>query len=132
MPLNIENGDSKPYWDGAREGRLRFQCCKNCGHIQFPPRHLCVKCWNDNLVWIDNAGQGQVESFTIVHRAPTPDLRDNVPYVVALVVFSEGPRLITNVIGPSALDVAIGDAIEVTFVADSAGRVLPQSQLAGS
>jgi uncharacterized OB-fold protein len=132
MTSNIENGDSKPYWEGAREGRLRFQQCKSCGHTQFPPRHLCVKCWNDELVWTDSAGQGRVESFTIVHRAPTPELRNKVPYVVAAVLFDEGPRLITNVVGPRALEVTIGDPVTVTFVTDSAGCVLPQSQLAGS
>jgi uncharacterized protein len=129
MPvLNIENADSKPYWEGARQGRLLFQRCNNCGHLQFPPRHLCVKCWSDSLGWIESSGRGTVESFTIVHRAPTPDLREKVPYVVAVVLLAEGPRMVTNIVGSDTLQVAIDDNVEATFVTDPAGRVLPQFQ----
>ncbi len=129
MPaMNIENGDSRTYWEGVRQGRLLFQSCKNCSHLQFPPRHLCIKCWSKDLTWTESNGRGIVESFTIVHRAPTPDLRDKVPYAVAMVLLTEGPRMIANIVGPGALEVAIDDAVTVTFVTDSFGRVLPQFQ----
>ena len=132
MPvMNIENGDSKPYWEGARQGRLLLQHCKNCGHVQFPPRHLCAKCWNYGLAWVESSGRGTIESFTIVHRAPTPEFRDKVPYVVAAILLKEGPRMVTNLVGPDALQVAIKDDVEVRFFPDASGRVLPQLQRVG-
>jgi uncharacterized OB-fold protein len=124
--MNIENGDSKPYWEGVRQGELRFQRCNGCSHVQFPPRYICVKCWNHDLSWTKSSGKGVVESVTIVHRAPTPELRDKVPYVVASILLEEGPRMVTNVVGANALEVAINDTVQAVFVKDSAGRILPQ------
>ena len=126
--ISFENADAKPYWDGAREGRLLLQRCPNCGHTQFPPRRLCVKCWSDDLAWVESSGRGTIESFTVVHRAPTPELRASVPYVVASVLLAEGPRMITNLVGPDVLNVAIDDPVAVTFVPDTSGRALPQFQ----
>ena len=130
MVANIVNGDSRQYWAGAAEGRLRLQRCAACGNAQFPPRHLCVKCWSEDLAWIESRGRGTVESFTIVHRAPLPEFRTKVPYVVAAVLLEEGPRMMTNIVGSDPLAVAIGDAVRVTFIADQAGRILPQFQRA--
>jgi hypothetical protein len=124
--MNIENGDSAPYWAGVREGRLTFQRCVPCGHVQFPPGHICTRCWSDDLEWADSAGRGRVESFSIVQRAPTPELREKVPYVVAAVLLAEGPRMITNIVGAGALQVEIDDDVSVVFIEESEGRILPQ------
>jgi uncharacterized OB-fold protein len=72
-----------------------------------------------------------VESFTIVHRAATPEMRGRVPYVVAAILLDEGPRMMTNIVGADPLAVRIDDAVSVTFVPDHHGRVLPQFQRAG-
>ena len=129
--MSIENGDSKPFWEGARQGRLLMQQCGSCQSVQFPPRHLCARCWSGDLAWLECSGRGTVESFTIVHRAPTADMRGKVPYAVAAVLIEEGPRMMTNIVGDDALDVQIGDAVAVAFEADLHGRVLPQFQRAG-
>lgn len=122
----LANGDSEPFWEGTRAGELRFQKCRDCGAVQFPPRHHCAICWEADLDWIVSGGHGVVESFTVVRRAPLPAFRDAVPYVVAAVALEEGPRMITNIFGEDALDVSIGDAVEVAFAEDAAGEVLPQ------
>lgn len=71
-------------------------------------------------------------TFSIVHRAPTPAFKDDVPYVLALVDFEEGFRLMMNVLGANADSTAIGDAVEVTFEArGDDGHKLPQVQRAG-
>jgi len=124
--MNIENGDSTAYWEGARQGRLLLQRCKECNQVQFPPRHQCIKCWSADLVWFESGGRGTVESFTIVRRAPTAELREMIPYVVAAVSLAEGPRMITNIVGVGALEVSVDEDVQVTFMTDSAGRVLPQ------
>lgn len=124
------NGDSNPYWQGAREGRLLFQKCQACGSVQFPPRHHCATCWEADLDWTEGSGRGVVESYTVVHRAPLPSLRDRVPYVVASVLVEEGPRMLTNIVGEGALDVQVGAPVRATFVTDADGETLPQFTLA--
>lgn len=126
--MSLANGDSAKYFSAATEGRLVFQKCNECGSIQFPPRHHCTNCWEADLSWIDSSGKGNIETFTIVRRAPLPAYRDKVPYVIASVIVEEGPRMITSLIGEDALDVKIGDAVTVAFEAGAEGDTLPVFQ----
>lgn len=123
--MSLANGDSAEYFSAAADGRLVLQQCAHCGAVQFPPRHHCTTCWKSDLNWIDSKGNGRVESFTIVRRAPLPAFRDEVPYVLASVILDEGPRMITSIIGERALDVKIGDPVTVAFRPGKEGDVLP-------
>lgn len=122
---HLANGDSQAYWEGAAQRRLLLQKCCACGSVQFPPRHHCAQCWEAELEWVESSGKGTVESFTIVRRAPVPQFRDRVPYVVAAIRVDEGPRMITTLLGDGALEVRIGDAVTVDFEVDAAGATLP-------
>lgn len=122
----FENADSHEFWKAAAEGRLIIQQCGKCNAIQYPPRQNCATCWHDQLNWIESSGQGVIESFTIVERAPISDFRDKVPYVVAAVRLDEGPRMITNIVGDHRLDVRVGESVTVVFEDDGRGNQLPQ------
>jgi uncharacterized OB-fold protein len=84
------------------------------------------------VAWIECSGRGTVESCTVVHRAPTPAMRDKVPYVVAAILLEEGPRMLTNIVGPDALEARIDDKVSATFEPDADGRVLPQFRRANT
>lgn len=126
LPRPVPNADSQPYWAAARERRLVIRRCNDCTHLHFMPRHLCPACWSDRLEWIDASGVGTVHSFSIVRRASDPAFASRVPYVVALVELREGPRMMSNIVGDDALEVAIGDAVEVSFEDRGDGSLLPQ------
>lgn len=127
LPAPIVIADSAPYWQAAREGRLALQKCRDCGALRFFPRYLCTACGSERTDWVDASGRGTIHSFTIVHRAAFPEFQARTPYVVALVDLEEGPRMMTNILGADALEVAIGDAVSVTFEARGAdGAKVPQ------
>lgn len=127
LPAPIVNADSAPYWQGAREDKLLLQRCRDCGVLRFFPRYLCTACGSEHVEWAEMSGRGTVHSFTIVHRAAFPEFQARTPYVVALIDLEEGPRMMTNIVGPGALEVAIGDAVTVTFEArGSEGAKVPQ------
>lgn len=131
-PIPLANADTEAYWKGAAENKLLYQVCGGCSHTLSYPRGVCPRCHSDNLVWHESTGRGTVVTFSIVHRAPTPAFKDDVPYVLALVDFEEGFRLMMNVLGANADSTAIGDAVEVTFEARGHdGHKLPQVQRAG-
>ena len=90
------------------------------------PRHVCPHCWSDQLEWIESEGRGSIQSFSIVHRAPTSTFAANTPYVIALIDLDEGPRMFANVIGDDAVDVSIGDRVSVTFEDRGDGALVPQ------
>ncbi|HZP89358.1 MAG TPA: Zn-ribbon domain-containing OB-fold protein [Burkholderiales bacterium] len=130
LPRPQANGDSRPYWNAARERRLLIRKCNACGLRHFMPRHQCPRCWSEELEWVESEGRGSIHSFSIVHRAPTSTFAANTPYVIALVDLDEGPRMFANVVGNRALDVAIGDRVSVTFEDRGDGALVPQFTLA--
>ena len=125
LPIPEPNGDSRPYWDAARERRLVIRRCRDCGAKHFMARHLCPQCWSDRLDWIDSKGAATGARFIIVHRAPTAPFTGQTPYVVALVHLDEGPRMMANIVGDGALDVAIGERVRVAFE-ERDGMTIPQ------
>lgn len=126
LPSPPVNADARPYFDGAAEGRLMLQRCPACGHVRFLPAYLCPACWSDQVEWFAASGRGRVATFSVVHRAPTPDFADLVPYVVALIDLEEGPRMMSNILGDDALDVAIDDPVAVCFEEREGGVMMPQ------
>ncbi len=115
LPAPVVNADSAPYWQGARDNKLLLQRCSDCGTLRFFPRYLCTECGSDNTGWVEATGRGTVHSFTVVHRAAFPEFQERTPYVVALIDLEEGPRMMSNIVGADALEVAIGDAVTVEF-----------------
>ena len=114
------------FFGAAAQGRLELQRCAACAKTWFFPRPACVACGSTDYAWIQASGRGTVQSFSIVRRAPSPEFRDRVPYVVTLVDLEEGPRMMANIVGDDALGIAIGDAVAVTFEDRGEGRALPQ------
>ena len=70
------------------------------------------------------AGSGVVDSFTLVHRAPRPELA--TPYALARVRLAEGPIVLTR-LEPAepAGGWQIGDAVRVAWTDLPDGRALP-------
>jgi len=114
-PLPAPDAATAPYWAAVREGRLAMPRCTDCGSYHFYPHTLCPKCGSTQLVWTDCSGRGEVYSFTIVHRAPSPAFAALVPYVVATIRLDEGTHLMTNVIGCPPDAVRIGMKVRVKF-----------------
>lgn len=130
LPRPVANADSQAYWDAARDRKLLIRRCKACGELHFMPRHLCPSCWSNDLEWIGAKGTGQVHSFTLIRRASAPAFASRVPYVVALIDLDEGPRMMANVLGGDALQVAIGDRVTLTFEDRGDGALIPQFERA--
>ena len=93
---------SQPYWDALRAGRLTFQRCSHCGHAWLPARAECPNCLRAEWAWADASGEGKLVSWVIYHHAYHEAFKARLPYNVALVELSEGPRLITNIVNPEA------------------------------
>jgi len=128
LPSPISNGDSAAYWEGAARGKLLLRKCNACEALHFMPRFACPACWSEDLEWVEASGSGTVHSFTVIRRASDPAFADRVPYVVALIDLAEGPRMVTNIVGDTALDCAIGDRVSVLFEQRADGTAVPQFQ----
>jgi hypothetical protein len=115
-PVPVPTQYSKRYWEGCKNKELYFQKCSRCFKVQFYPRTICSNCWSNDLEWIRSDGVGEIRSYTIVHRAPVPEFKDDVPYVVVLVKLNEGVNLIAFLkdFGEFS-EVEIGRKVKVDF-----------------
>ena len=104
---------SRPFWQGCRSEELRYQRCEACGLANFPPTEHCRQCLSAELRWKQSDGVGEVYSWTVVHRPVTPEFTP--PYAPAIVTLAEGYQMLTNVIGVTPADLAIGMAVQVQF-----------------
>jgi uncharacterized OB-fold protein len=103
-------------WRGLRDGMLLLQHCGDCRHVQYYQQGMCRHCGSENLSHRAASGRGKVHSFSVVHRAPGPAFRDDVPYAVLLVDLEEGPRMISTYTGGKPEDVTFD--MDVALVCD--------------
>lgn len=127
-PLPRATAETRLFWDGCADGEVRFQTCARCGQVQLIPRSRCASCHHDALDWKSSAGRGRILSYTVVHRAPTPAFRAEVPYVIAIVDMDEGFRLMVNVKNGADAHLAIGQPLRITF-REVDGVQLPQGEV---
>ena len=115
---------TEAFWEASRAHRLTVQQCHACQHVQHPPRALCTGCGSmEHLDQVDASGLGEVDSFTVVHRAPRQHL--DTPYTIARVRLAEGPILLTRLVDRSGEEWTIGDRVEVRWTDLPDGRALP-------
>ena len=112
------------FWQGVAANELRIKHCRDCGRLWHPKRIVCTECGSSNLDWRQAAGTGEVYSFTVVHRAPTPAFAGSVPYSLGLVRLDEGVHLFTRFFGePDTLK--IGARARVDFRVLELGQRMP-------
>ena len=94
-PLPQPTPETQHFWDGTKEGELRLQRCRDCGHVYFPPRPLCPACSSRNVEAFAASGRGSLLSYVINQRQhPSFDS----PYAIALVQLEEGPTMMSNIV----------------------------------
>jgi uncharacterized OB-fold protein len=122
IPILPASPLTQPFWDGCREGALRYQRCAACGAATFNPAHVCRICTSNRLEWRDSTGRGTIFSYTICHRPMTPQFTD--VYAPVIVELEEGYQMLSNLVGCPAADARVGMDVKVLFHAIG-DRTLP-------
>lgn len=115
------------FWSYCAQGELRFQRCTDCGAWRHPPAPLCSACRSAQVGWELAPDDAELFSYTVVHHAASPALKEAVPYNVAIVAFpSIGYiRIVSNVIDAAPAELEIGMPLVLTWQAFGADRQLP-------
>jgi uncharacterized OB-fold protein len=115
-PLPVLDPESTPFWEAARQHKLKIVKCTACGHIRFPPTSFCPACNSPAHEWIEASGNATVFSWIVVrHPVPKDVYAGDVPYVVALVTLEEGVRMSTNIVGCAPEEVTAYMPVKVQF-----------------
>ena len=113
-PLPLPNPTTQPYFDGAKERKLRMQRCPRDGFF-FYPRSRCPACLGDDWSWEDTSGRVSVHSFTVDRIGHVPALRELAPFAIAIVELEEGPRITARLVDVDADSVEVGLAVEASY-----------------
>ncbi len=114
-PLPVVTDESRPFWEGCRQGKLLLQYCEQCQRHQFYPRLYCMQCGSDELHWVEASGHGVIYSYTIIHQNKSAEFMHDTPYNVAIVQLAEGPRMMSNIVDIAPDDLRVGLSVTVVF-----------------
>ncbi|MBP6878662.1 MAG: OB-fold domain-containing protein [Phenylobacterium sp.] len=118
--------ETRRFWEGCRLGELRLQRCTTCdGGAYFPPRPFCPNCGSRDIEVFESTGDAILWSY-VINMRPRPDMGDE-PYAIAVVKLSEGPTMMTNIVGcPQTPEMLKLDMpLKVTFSAQGEDVWLP-------
>ncbi|MSQ22265.1 MAG: Zn-ribbon domain-containing OB-fold protein [Dehalococcoidia bacterium] len=114
-PLPEPSSLTQPFWDGVKQHKLLVQKCSSCSKLRHTPKPLCPHCLSQEFTWAPLSGQGQLYSYTVMHRSPAPSFDGDLPYVVALVELKEGIRMISNLVHCPLDKVRVGMPVKVVY-----------------
>ena len=67
-------------------------------------------------MWRECAGTGTLVTYSVVHRAVTPEWKSEVPYVLAFIELDEGVRLLSNIVDCKLDALCCGLRVRCRFV----------------
>jgi len=118
MPFTISS-----FQEFLREKKLMGCRCLKCSALWLPPRPICIRCYSDELEWVQLNGKGKLVGFTVIGVGPMPMIdagynKDN-PYCSGIVELEEGPRISAQILGVDVThpeNIKIGSHLALDFV----------------
>lgn len=113
MPLPC--ADTEIFYNGWENKKLLFSKCRQCGNVIWPFSIACPKCLNTETELMESKGRGQIYTYTIFNVPFHKDFKDKIPYVVAIVKLSEGPKLVTNIVNTPFRLIKCDSPVEIVW-----------------
>jgi uncharacterized OB-fold protein len=112
----VDYSEAAPFWEGTRQGEIRFPKCQDCGRFHWYPCVLCPFCHSSNIKWEALHSQPRLFTWTQIQwNLPIVTIRGHL--IVILVEFEEAPELylVSNLVECKPEDIHIGMPLEVVF-----------------
>ena len=113
----------KSYEQFLNEEKIMGCRCRKCQTLYLPPRPLCIKCYGDEMEWVQMKGKGRLAAFTCIGVGPSFMTEEGFdrsnPYCSGVVLLDEGVRIDARIEGfdntrPEAIKV--GTPVTATFL----------------
>jgi len=111
---DVDDPVMRPFWDGAREGRLMQQRDRLTGDTVWPPKPLY---WKDGtrLEWYEASGRGTVYTYVVAHEPFLPPLMDLLPHVMVVIELAEGARIVGHMVHCTPEEMSFGMSVRVVY-----------------
>ena len=88
------------------EEKLMGTRCKKCGTLFSPPRPICIKCYSNDMEWVELKGKGKLVTFTSIYVGPPWMVAQGYdrqhPYCSGVVELEEGTKIDARIEGVDA------------------------------
>ena len=111
---DVDDPIMRPFWEGAREGKLMLQREPASGHVHWPPKPMYWK-GGGRLEWFPASGRGRVFSYVVGYEPFLPAFQHLLPLVMVLVEVEEGPRLVGYMVKTRPEEMAFDMPVRVAF-----------------
>jgi hypothetical protein len=111
---DVDDPIMRPFWDGARDGKLMLQRERASGRAFWPPKPMYWK-GGDKLEWFEASGRGTIYSYVVGYEPFLPAFKHLLPHIMVLVELEEGPRLVGYMVDCRPEGMAFGMKVRVVF-----------------
>ncbi|GAF92759.1 unnamed protein product [marine sediment metagenome] len=91
------------YEQFLNEERIMGSRCKKCQALYLPPRPICIKCYGDEMEWVEMKGKGKLVAFTCIGIGPAFMAEEGFdrknPYCSGVVELDERVRIDARIEG---------------------------------
>lgn len=115
-PMPIPTPTAQPFWDALSQHRIRIQYSPSADRYIFYPRVLAPGTLADDLQWREISGAGTLYTFTVAYRPVAPHFAGDVPQLLAVVQWDEGPRFATEIVNAEPSQLRVGMRVRPVFV----------------
>lgn len=115
-PMPVKTPTSAPFWDALAEHKIRIQYSPSLGSYVFYPRVVAPGTLADDLEWREISGLGTLYTYTIAQRPVHPAFANDVPQILAIVQWDEGPRISTEIVVDDPEQLSVGMRVKPVFV----------------
>jgi uncharacterized OB-fold protein len=121
----------KSYEQFLNEEKIMGCRCKKCQALYLPPRPICIKCYGDEMEWVEMKGRGKLAAFTCIGIGPSFMAEEgfdrNNPYCSGVVLLDEGVRIDARIEGfdnANPETIKLGTPVTVEFLHRGEGEAL--------
>jgi uncharacterized OB-fold protein len=120
----VDDHDTAAFFAAAREGRLVYKACADCGAGLHPPTEHCPHCGGWNSEWRESGGAATLYSWSVAEHQIHPAYP--TPYTIAVVTLDDAPdiRFVTHL--PGRPELSAGQPMRLWFERRGDDVVLPQ------
>jgi uncharacterized OB-fold protein len=111
---DVDDPVMRPFWEGAREGKLMLQRELATGTMHWPPKPAYWK-GGGRLEWFAASGRGEIYSWVVGYEPFLPAFQHLLPLVMVLVQVAEGPRLVGYMVRTPPERMRFGMPVRVVF-----------------
>jgi len=115
-PMPVPTPTTQPFWDALAQHTIRIQYSPSAQRYVFYPRVLAPGTLADDLEWREISGAASLYTYTVAYRPVAPHFAGDVPQIIAVAQWDEGPRFATEIVNAEPSELRVGMRIRPVFV----------------